>query len=117
MLFRSTSALRFALLIAAILIGSTLAARYLGPDALLSVSALAGLADVDAITLSLARMNETLAQIKVAADGILIAALANTVMKAGLAGLSGGSSTGWRVLGVNLAAIITGAAAYLLVGA
>ena len=115
--FDVTSALRFALLIAAILIGSTLAARYLGPDALLSVSALAGLADVDAITLSLARMNETLAQIKVAADGILIAALANTVMKAGLAGLSGGSSTGWRVLGVNLAAIITAAAAYLLVGA
>lgn len=111
------SALRFAILIGIILMISTLVARHYGSEALMSVSAIAGLADVDAITLSLARMQEPLVDLKLAADGVLIAALTNTVMKAGLAGLAGGTETGWRVSAVNLAAVLTTGATYLLFGA
>jgi len=111
------SALRFSILIAIILMISTLVARHYGSEALMSVSAFAGIADVDAITLSLARMQEPLIDMNVAADGILIAALTNTVMKAGLAALAGGTETGWRVSAVNLAALLTAGATYLLIGA
>lgn len=111
------SALRFSILIAIILMISTLVARHYGSEALMSVSALAGLADVDAITLSLARMQEPLVDVSVASDGILIAALTNTVMKAGLAAIAGGAETGWRVSAVNLAAVLTAGATYLLFGA
>ncbi|MFM8606509.1 MAG: MgtC/SapB family protein [Hyphomicrobiales bacterium] len=111
------SALRFSILIAIILMISTLVARHYGSEALMSVSAFAGLADVDAITLSLARMQEPLVDLKLAADGVLVAALTNTVMKAVLAGIAGGAETGWRVSAVNLAAVLTAGATYLLVGA
>jgi len=111
------SALRFSILIGIILMISTLAARHFGSDALMSVSAFAGLADVDAITLSLARMQEPLIDVNIAADGILIAAFTNTVMKSGLAAIAGGPETGGRVSAVNLAAILTAGATYLLLGA
>lgn len=111
------SALRFSILITIILMISTLVARHYGSEALMSVSAFTGLADVDAITLSLARMQEPLVGVNIAADGILIAALTNTMIKAGLAALAGGTETGWRVSAVNLAALLTAGATYLLVGA
>jgi len=111
------SALRFSILIAIILMISTLVARHYGSEALMSVSAFAGLADVDAIRISLARMQEPLVRMNIAADSILIAALTNTVMKAGLAALAGGTETGWRVSAVNLAALLTAGATYLLIGA
>ena len=112
--FDLPSALRFALFIGLILVLSTLAARHFGPEALITVSAFAGLADVDAITLSLARMAEPNTEIMLLADGVLIAAIANTGMKSGLAFMAGGASTGLRVTLVNLAAIATSAAALLL---
>ena len=111
------SALRFALFIGVILMLSTLAARNFGSEALFSVSAIAGIADVDAITLSLARMAEPSADLGIVADGILIAALTNTIAKAVLAGFAGGNATGWRVGAINLAAILTSAATYVLMGA
>ena len=115
--FDAGSALRFAILIGVILMISTLAARNFGSEALVTVSAFAGIADVDAITLSLARMTEPVADLNVAKDGILIAALTNTVTKSVLAGLSGGKGTGLRVGVVNLAAVLTGLATYLLISA
>jgi uncharacterized membrane protein (DUF4010 family) len=115
--FDVSSALRFALFIGVILMLSTLAARNFGSEALFSVSAIAGIADVDAITLSLARMAEPSANLGIVTDSILIAALTNTVTKAVLAGFAGGNATGWRVAAVNLAAVLTALATYLLMGA
>jgi uncharacterized membrane protein (DUF4010 family) len=62
-------------------------------------------------------MQEPLIDVNIAADGILIAAFTNTVMKAGLAAIAGGPETGGRVSAVNLAAILTAGATYLLLGA
>jgi hypothetical protein len=43
--------------------------------------------------------------------------LTNTIAKAVLAGFAGGNATGWRVGAINLAAILTSAATYVLMGA
>ena len=113
--FDLPSALRFALFIGLILLLSTLAARQFGPQALMTVSAFAGLADVDAITLSLARMSEPNTEITLLANGVLIATTANTVMKSLLALVTGGGPTGARVALVSAAAFVTGAAVFLLI--
>ena len=62
-------------------------------------------------------MAEPSANLGIVTDSILIAALTNTVTKAVLAGFAGGNATGWRVAAVNLAAVLTGLATYLLMGA
>ena len=112
--FELSMAFRFALFIALIFLASTIAARHVGPEAVWGVAAFAGLADVDAITLSLARMETLDPLIHGAVEGILIAALTNTIMKTVLAGLIGGRLTGLRVAGVNCAALLTGLAAFTL---
>jgi uncharacterized membrane protein (DUF4010 family) len=108
--FDLPSALQFAVFMALILLLSTLAARYLGSSGLLGFAALSGLADVDAITLSLARMQEPAISIELATDGILLAAIVNTAVKTAIAGLSGGAGTGWR-------AALSGASAMVAAGA
>ena len=108
--FDLPSALQFAVFMALIMLLSTLAARYLGSGGLLGFAALSGLADVDAITLSLARMQEPAIGVKLATDGILLAAIVNTTVKCAIAGLSGGAETGWR-------SALSGAAAMVAAGA
>ena len=108
--FDLPSALQFAVFMALIMLLSTLAARYLGSGGLLGCAALSGLADVDAITLSLSRMQEPAIGIELATDGILLAAIVNTTVKCAIAGLSGGAGTGWR-------AALSGAAAMVAAGA
>lgn len=113
--FDLPSALQFALFIALIMLLSTLAARYLGDSGLLGLAALSGLADVDAITLSLARMQEPSIATELATDGILLAALVNTAVKTGIAAWSGGASVGWRSALSGAAALVAGGAVLLLV--
>jgi uncharacterized membrane protein (DUF4010 family) len=59
------------------------------PSGLYAVAALAGLTDVDAITLSMAEFAQS-GEARVAAIAIVIAALSNTLVKCGMAfGLAG----------------------------
>ncbi|WP_372005925.1 DUF4010 domain-containing protein [Tistrella mobilis] len=84
-------AIRFAALMAVIMFASALAERYLAPEALVAVGALSGLADVDAITVSMAeRSLAEAARLDVAAAAIIAAALVNTGVKYGLAATAGG---------------------------
>ncbi|MEN3164261.1 DUF4010 domain-containing protein [Tistrella mobilis] len=84
-------AIRFAGLMAVIMFASALAERYLAPEALVAVGALSGLADVDAITVSMAeRSLAEAARLDVAAAAIAAAALVNTGVKYGLAATAGG---------------------------
>ncbi|HAE48270.1 MAG: hypothetical protein CMO30_27535 [Tistrella sp.] len=84
-------AIRFAGLMAVIMFASALAERYLAPEALVAVGALSGLADVDAITVSMAeRSLAEAARLDVAAAAIVAAALVNTGVKYGLAATAGG---------------------------
>jgi uncharacterized membrane protein (DUF4010 family) len=54
-------------------------------------------ADVDAITLSLARMSEGDLALRVAAMGVVIAASVNSLTKGGMAIVIGGQDIGLRV--------------------
>jgi uncharacterized membrane protein (DUF4010 family) len=95
------SALVFGVMYAAVLLALAVAKYYWNGRGLYTVAFLSGLTEVDAITLSTARMSLTDAQ--VAADGwrlLVVAALANSVSKASIAGLLGG----WRLL-VRLVAL------------
>jgi uncharacterized membrane protein (DUF4010 family) len=108
--FELGAAVKFALLFAVILVGSKAATLYLGTAGTYGAGAIAGLTDVDAITLSMS---------KHAADGgivpgvavttIFLGAAANTLSKGVLAGAVGGWSFGRKVLAAQLAALVAGA--------
>jgi uncharacterized membrane protein (DUF4010 family) len=107
--FEVRSAIQFALFIALILVLSTLATRYMGSSGLMGLAALSGLADVDAITLALARMQEPPITADLAINGILLAAASNTLVKCGIAFWSGGAAIGWRTGLTGIAAVVASA--------
>lgn len=71
--------------------------HWFGEVGVLALSATSGVADVDAITLSLARMSQDDLLIKTAATGIVIAAAINNLVKGGIASVVGGHAVGIRV--------------------
>lgn len=106
--FELAPALGFGALLALVmLLGETLR-RAFGDAGLLALAAASGVTDVDAITLSLARMSGDDVKPSVVVLGIVIAAAANTLAKAALASGVGGRSVGWRVGGVLLASALAG---------
>ena len=83
------------------------AQTWLGSAGVYAVSALSGVADVDAVSLSLARSAGAGVTLDVAANGILLAAFVNTAVKGVLAGAIGGRELALRcapILGAALAA-------------
>ena len=87
--FSLTAAMKFAILFAAVLLLVKLVQLYFPGGGVYVVAALAGLTDVDAITLSMAefaRAND----VGTAATAVVIAALSNTLVKAGMAASLGG---------------------------
>ncbi|MFB6232167.1 MAG: MgtC/SapB family protein [Salinibacter sp.] len=90
--FRLVPAITFGVLYAAILVLSNWAQSYLGDAGVYLSSLVAGLADVDAITLSMARLHESGdLSAATATQAIVIAAAANTVLKGGIVALTGTS--------------------------
>jgi uncharacterized membrane protein (DUF4010 family) len=83
--FRLAEALKFAALYAVVLLAVEGASRYLGTWGIVAAAVLAGLTDVDAITLSLAAAAGSTLPPAGAAAAIGVAALSNTVAKAGYA--------------------------------
>jgi uncharacterized membrane protein (DUF4010 family) len=95
------SAIIFGMMYAGVLLALAVAKRYWSGGGLYTVAFFSGLTEMDAVTLSTARMS--LSDSLVASDGwrmIVVAAMANLVSKAGIAGLLGG----WRLL-VPIAAL------------
>ncbi len=72
--------------------------RYFPSEGLYLVSGLAGLTDVDAITLSMARMAREGGGLALAAGSVTIAAVANTVVKGALAGTLGSRDLARRIV-------------------
>lgn len=89
--FSLLQATKFALLFAGVLLIVAFVQRYWADSGLYVVAALAGLTDVDAITLSMAEYAKT-GDNGVAVNSIVIAALANTLVKCGLAISLGGKA-------------------------
>jgi uncharacterized membrane protein (DUF4010 family) len=108
--FSLTSALKFALLFTLVQLAVRLAQTYLPNQSFYVVAALAGLTDVDAITLSMAEYaREGNAQI--AATSIVIAATVNTLVKCGLVMVMGARRLKLRIMVATALVVLTGIAA------
>ena len=83
--FELGPAVKFGLLYALILVGSKAAQMYLGDAGVYLASVISGVADVDAITLSMARLSAAGdLPLSVAARAVVLAAMANTAVKGGM---------------------------------
>ena len=104
--FELGPAIKFGLIYAAILVISKAAQMYLSTAGVYLASIVAGLTDVDAITLSMAELSRTggLDQ-TTAARAIVLAAMSNTVVKGGIV-LSSGSSALRKALLPGLVAML-----------
>ena len=100
--FEIGEVLRFGALLAVVMAAVALARQAYGDGGLFGVAAISGLADVDALTLSAARLDVPLT---VAADAILIAIAVNTLAKTAYAGYAGGARIGGLLLLCNTAII------------
>jgi uncharacterized membrane protein (DUF4010 family) len=109
--FSLSFAIKFALLFAAVAVLVNRAQELLSERAVYAVAALAGLTDVDAITLSMAR-EANHASSNTAVTAITIAVLANTLVKTGLVWWLGSRALAARVLPAA-AVIVAGAAVSL----
>jgi uncharacterized membrane protein (DUF4010 family) len=93
-----TSALVFGALLALVMLLGQALTEWFGDAGVYALAAASGVADVDAITLSLARMSADDVLLATAAIGIVLAASVNSLVKAGMAVSIGGWTLGWRVL-------------------
>lgn len=94
-----------ALLIGAITLAAKLISGSLGQAGTLSLAAVSGLVDVDAVTLSMLRLTGTSITADDAALAILLAVGANTASKAVMATVIGGKAFGVVVVGVSSLAL------------
>ncbi|MDZ7784263.1 MAG: MgtC/SapB family protein [Halioglobus sp.] len=92
-----TSALTFGALLTLVMLLSKALTEWFGNAGTYVLAAASGIADVDAITLSLARMGGEDLAATTAALGIVIAASVNSLVKAGMAGGIGGRKLGIEV--------------------
>jgi uncharacterized membrane protein (DUF4010 family) len=115
--FELGPAIQFGLLFAIILFVSKAAQVYVGETGVYLSSVLAGLTDVDAITLSMARLAGADVSYTVAARAVTLAALSNTLVKGGIAVSLGSASLRRYILPIFGAVLVVGiAVAFLMVG-
>jgi uncharacterized membrane protein (DUF4010 family) len=99
--------LRFGLLLAAVMLAAVIARQAFGDPGLLGLAALSGLADVDAVTLSVARLQEVQ---PVMTNAILVSVAVNSFAKCVYAWTAGGTRIGLITLAGSVIAASTGAA-------
>ncbi len=115
--FEFWMAIRFGILLAAIMLATRLLPGWLGEGGLYLLAAVSGLGDVDAIGLSMARQAGGSVALEAGAIAVAIAALANTVTKGVLAFVSGRAAMAWRLAAVLGVSSLAGALAFLWGGA
>jgi uncharacterized membrane protein (DUF4010 family) len=111
--FELGQVMKMALLLAGIELAARHASAWLGEAALLGVAAVSGLADVDAVTLSVGRMVPQAATPALAATAIGVAVASNIVAKSAYALAIGGVPYGGRVAAASLAGLVAGGAMLL----
>ncbi|WP_331374511.1 MgtC/SapB family protein [Sinorhizobium chiapasense] len=115
--FELGEVLRFGALLGAVMLASKLLVERVGQTMLFVVAAVSGLMDVDAITLSTARLTGTAVDVTTAVAAILIAVVVNLLTKAVLAFTAGGKGPYAITLALaTLASIAAGALAYFTLG-
>jgi uncharacterized membrane protein (DUF4010 family) len=114
--FSLTAAIKFALFFAVVLLVVALAREYFPGHGYYLVATLAGLTDVDAITLSMSGLaGHGGVSATVAARSLVIAALSNTVVKCGMVAAIAGAALRLRTLVVTALLFVVGLAAAFLV--
>jgi uncharacterized membrane protein (DUF4010 family) len=115
--FELGEAVKFGLLFGVVTIVAKAAQYYFGSAGLYLAGAVAGLTDVDAIALSMANLADNRNEmIGAAARTILIAIMANTLAKTGLAVSVGAPELRRRILPFALLVLVAGVGAAVLVG-
>ena len=109
------TAIQFGLVLAVIMLLARVAQARFGEVGLYVLAALSGLTDVDAIVLSFSTMARSgVAPVAVAAAGVLVAVLVNTLVKPVMAGVSGGIGLALRTAGTLIVALLAAAAGLTL---
>lgn len=110
--FLLSEVLRFGALLGVVMLAAAIGMRVWGDGGLMAVAAISGLADVDALTLSVANMGPaTTAGIA----AILLCVGVNSMAKSIYAGVAGGFKLGAILFVLHLAAMAVAVASYLLV--
>jgi uncharacterized membrane protein (DUF4010 family) len=114
--FELSSAFKFGLIFAVVLLGSKAAISAWGQRGGYLAALLAGAVDVDAVAISLARLSAKELPPREAALSTFVACASNSLVKGGIAVAIGGWSFGWKVLVAFLGMVAAGAAgaAYLV---
>jgi len=108
--FSLTSAAKFTAFFAVVLMLVALAKRHYEGQGMLLVAGLAGLTDVDAITLSMAQYARAGGDAGTATGAIVVAALTNTAVKMGMVGVLGDGGLRSRVLTAGTVVLALGGA-------
>ena len=108
------SVFRFGALLALVMVLARVVARFAGSGGVFALAAASGVADVDAITLAMARQGGVEIGAGAAVAAVLIAVASNTAAKAAIGHVLGGAAMGARLIAVSALAILAGAAAYYL---
>ncbi len=106
--FELMPALKFGLLLVAVLLLAKLFQQWFGDAGIFAVAAISGITDVDAITLSLSRLAGEALTVKVASEAIFIAASVNTLVKGVMVMAICGREMALKVMLVFLFAIAAG---------
>jgi uncharacterized membrane protein (DUF4010 family) len=113
--FRLRPALLFGAIFAGVLLVSEYANEWFGASGVYATAFFSGLADVDAMTITLSRLAaEGTVSDEVATTGIVIAAIANTLVKAALVWVLGTYKLG-RLVSIVLGAVVLTGLAFLVV--
>ncbi len=109
--FELTTVLKFGLILTAITAATKLLTRIGSGQGVYALAALSGIADVDAMTLSMSRQATDATSTTLAANAILIVVAVNTISKAVLGWATGGPEFGKRMMIAAVLAIVVGASA------
>ncbi|HHX8436854.1 TPA: MgtC/SapB family protein [Vibrio diabolicus] len=107
------SALFFGLVLAVIMLLAHALSDWFGNAGVLLLSALSGITDVDAISLTLGRQSTQTLSVTTAALGILIAASVNTIVKMGMVIAIGDKKLWRRIAPVMTGCVVVGAGVFM----
>lgn len=106
--------LLFGALLAAVMIFSRIATHFAGTAGAFALAAISGIADVDAIALTMARLGAAEIGVGAAAIAVLLALLSNTAAKTVMGWVIGGAGMGARLVAVSSLAVLAAALALWL---
>ncbi|MGZ8094826.1 MAG: DUF4010 domain-containing protein, partial [Methylosarcina sp.] len=106
--FQLGMALKFAAFLTVILLLSRVVKIYFGDMGTYFLAAISGIADVDPIILSMAKISDNGSELEIATRAILIAVSVNSCVKGIISWVVGGEHMGLRVGGTMIVAVVAG---------